>query len=46
MLSETYTKEDIDNGFPPRPEGTLDNYDEVYNDVLDQTENFKRYYAC
>jgi len=31
--------------FPKSPEGTLDNYDEVYNDVLDQTENFKKYYA-
>lgn len=34
-----------DNGFPPRPEGTLENYDQVYNDVLEQTENFKKYYA-
>ena len=34
-----------DNGFPPRPEGTIENYDEVYNDVLEQTENFKKYYV-
>ena len=33
------------NGFPPKPEGTLENYDEVYNDVLEQTENFKKYYV-
>ncbi len=33
-----------DNGFPPRPEGTIENYDEVYNEVLEQTENFKKYY--
>ncbi len=34
-----------DNGFPPRPEGTIENYDEVYNDVIEQTENFKKYYS-
>ncbi len=34
-----------DNGFPPRPEGTIENYDKVYNDVLEQTENFKKYYV-
>lgn len=34
-----------DNGFPPRPEGTIENYDMVYNDVLEQTENFKKYYV-
>lgn len=34
-----------DNGFPPKPEGTIENYDEVYNDVLEQTENFKKYYV-
>ncbi len=33
-----------DNGFPPKPEGTYENYDEVYNDVIEQTENFKKYY--
>ena len=24
---------------------TIENYDEVYNDVLEQTENFKKYYT-
>lgn len=33
------------NGFPPKPEGTIEDYQEVYNDVLEQTENFKKYYV-
>lgn len=32
------------NGFPPLPEGTMEDYEKVYNDVIDQTENFKKYY--
>lgn len=33
-----------DNDFPPLPEGTQDDYEKVYNDVLDQSENFRKYY--
>lgn len=33
-----------DNDFPDIPEGTYEDYQQVYNDVLEQTENFKKYY--
>lgn len=32
------------NGFPPMPDkATCENYQKVYNDVIEQAENFKRY---
>lgn len=34
------------NGFPPIPKDSMspENYQKIYNDVIDQTENFKKYY--
>lgn len=32
------------NGFPPLPEGTHDDYENVYSEVIAQAENFKKYY--
>ena len=32
------------NGFPPLPEGTHDDYEKVYSEVIAQAENFKKYY--
>lgn len=33
-------------GFPAIPKGTMppEDYEKVYNDVIEQTENFKKYY--
>jgi type I restriction enzyme R subunit len=35
-----------EHGFPAIPKGTMppEDYQKVYDDVLDQTENFKKYY--
>ena len=33
-----------DYGFPALPEGTIEDYEKVYNDVIDQSENFRKYY--
>ena len=34
-----------ENGFPPLPsQSNPEDYEKVYNDILEQTENFKKYY--
>ena len=33
-----------DYGFPALPEGTLEDYEKVYSDVIEQSENFRKYY--
>jgi len=35
-----------ENGFPPLPVGSNppEDYEKVYNDIIEQTENFKKYY--
>lgn len=33
-----------DYGFPALPEGTIEDYEKVYSDVIEQSENFRKYY--
>jgi type I restriction enzyme, R subunit len=32
------------HGFPALPEGTMEDYEKVYSDVIEQSENFRKYY--
>lgn len=32
------------NDYPQKPDGTLEDYEKVYNDVINQAENFRKYY--
>lgn len=32
------------NDYPQKPDGTLEDYEKIYTDVIDQAENFRKYY--
>ena len=33
-----------DNDYPQKPDGTIEDYEKIYTDVIDQAENFRKYY--